>query len=262
MSQEIVTKPHPYIEGLLVRSDGMVYLPKSGGHNARWTKGCCVRHNNIIQYYELRFKNRRYYTHRLIAETFIPNIENKPYVIFKDGNKSNIVADNLYWSDYSENAKKASTTCKMNNTKRSILFNLISNITDSDDNFNRTLNKVKAKIRYNKPEYKEKHIKKSTQYRINHKDEHEFKLKHSEYNKKWRKTHQEYKEIRKEKYKNYKDNPNYREKHKKSNKSWYDKHKDDPDFKKKNYENTKMQRAKKKAQALNLEPLDSNVISN
>jgi hypothetical protein len=40
--------------------------------------------------------------HRLLAETFIPNPENKPTVDHIDGNRQNNSLDNLRWATYSE----------------------------------------------------------------------------------------------------------------------------------------------------------------
>lgn len=46
---------------------------------------------------------KKHMVHQLIALTFIPNPEGKPYVDHKDGNRHNNAVDNLRWCTHAEN---------------------------------------------------------------------------------------------------------------------------------------------------------------
>ena len=52
-------------------------------------------------------KKKNYYIHRLVAQLFIPNPENKKEVNHKDGNKGNNIVTNLEWVTRSENCLHA-----------------------------------------------------------------------------------------------------------------------------------------------------------
>lgn len=69
-----------------------------------------------------KYKETVYKVHRLVAQAFIPNPENKPQVNHKDGNKKNFHADNLEWATGSENMRHAIDILKIKRPKAELHY--------------------------------------------------------------------------------------------------------------------------------------------
>lgn len=71
------------------------------------TKAECMKQGNRRGYKEVRLckngKSSLHLVHRLVALSFIPNLENKPCVNHINGVKSDNRPENLEWVSYSEN---------------------------------------------------------------------------------------------------------------------------------------------------------------
>ena len=98
-------KEHPFLKNLLISDDGNVFIPKSGTNKEHWTSGSL--HSN--GYKVVRIFKKNYRVHRLVAETFIPNPENKPFIDHINRIKTDNRVENLRWVTSQENN---------NNTKR------------------------------------------------------------------------------------------------------------------------------------------------
>ncbi len=69
-------------------------------------------------------KTKHCYVHRLVAEHFIPNLENKETVNHIDGDKSNNNVSNLEWLSRKENSQHAVDTGLINSHKAVIQYSL------------------------------------------------------------------------------------------------------------------------------------------
>lgn len=98
-------KKHPTID-ILVGDDGKVY--SMDGRE---------RFPQDYGYMRVMVKRRTYAVHRLVAETFIPNPENKPVVDHINKDRHDNRAENLRWVTAKENAQ----TISRDNTNRKMV---------------------------------------------------------------------------------------------------------------------------------------------
>ena len=94
---------HPKL-GVLVREDGCILLRIKGSKKVHWTPGSLDKYG----YRVVNVHRKCYKVHRLVADCFIPNPDNKPTVDHIDRNRQNNVASNLRWASYKEQAENSS----------------------------------------------------------------------------------------------------------------------------------------------------------
>lgn len=89
--------------GLLVCSNGSVFIPESRKYKEHWTCGSLCGKYRIVHH-----NGKNYSVHRMVAETFIENPNNYPTVDHIDRNPSNNDVSNLRWASYSMQLRNTS----------------------------------------------------------------------------------------------------------------------------------------------------------
>ena len=90
-------KKHPTLD-ILVREDGAVYNCRPYSHARKWTYGRV----NDKGYPIIKYDNKHIPIHRIVAETFLPNPENKPTVDHINRVRDDNRLDNLRWATHKE----------------------------------------------------------------------------------------------------------------------------------------------------------------
>ena len=109
-------------EDYTVSEDGVITNTRTG-HIKKPTSNHCGKGYLYVDLYESG-RRGRFFVHRLVANAFISNPQNKPYVNHIDGNPHNNLVKNLEWCTPLENVEHASKIiCTMKqyslaNTKR------------------------------------------------------------------------------------------------------------------------------------------------
>lgn len=114
-----------------VRSlDSIVNGRNQWGAEFQWVKKGKIR--KLFKHYDTPYlfvslkKNGKSHpkdVHRMVAETFIPNPENKPCVGHMDCNETNNCAENLYWCTYPENNNHPITKKRMSEGQKRFFAN-------------------------------------------------------------------------------------------------------------------------------------------
>ena len=107
--EELIYTPIPDNEKYEITKDGKIRYMKDGQYN--YNLKCNKDKSGYIRV-TLRKNgiNKGYGLHRLVAQTYIPNSENKPQVNHIDGNKQNNAVTNLEWNTALENIRHAIET--------------------------------------------------------------------------------------------------------------------------------------------------------
>ena len=113
------------LEGEFWKKHPILDLECSNKGRVRWLQKNCRYHTTFggkhtCGYLCVEFKRKKYLVHRLIAETFLTNDNNKPQVNHIDTNIYNNAIDNLEWCNQQENMRSEKTHKKLSHKIKSI----------------------------------------------------------------------------------------------------------------------------------------------
>lgn len=96
-------------------------------------------------------KSRKHTLHRLVANNFIPNLENKPTVDHIDGNRLNNNISNLRWATYSEQNSRFNTFGVRSEKIKAINVNgeelIFNRIKDVAEHFNCNISNISQMLK-------------------------------------------------------------------------------------------------------------------
>ena len=107
MNIEAKEKVHE-ASGLLVRTTGEVFIPPRNAGRRGVAPGYWTFGSKSGRYASVKFHGKVYHVHRLVAETFIQNPENKPTVDHINRNRFDNRVENLRWATQKEQIDNSS----------------------------------------------------------------------------------------------------------------------------------------------------------